>query len=451
MAESPRSFLEGEFGENNIPIAIPLFENGELSDDIFKKIKKPPNSEIKKIPLPPEAPFGSVLAKVETETIKTDKGKGNNRHNILEKIPTETEVAKSKDELQDGLLDLFGDIDVGLNEVMSDLDLNKVDTGPNPSADSQNQKQQQPSALPLISEEKPTINKASKETTLLTEDHKSHIQEEEQKQIDIEEINNIEPLSLDDSITTIPNVFKYLPTLSTGRRDHPQLIRQQTKPDSNKRTPQHKEGITQITSTSSPNTDKSTSEHAKLVEITESQAKTEIVTTKPEVEITQSVVVSEQSVRNIPPFDPDLSQEETAGGIISSVQTSTSISISKTVERHIEIKDSDNVEHVFEISEDIAADTIVGSAAVDSTTIKSVKYDTSDDTGEDTGLLSDNLKKIVRSGITNQDNVDKKAITEELKNIVRSGILDLGILGLWSKDPLPTTHTSPMPVFRPNK
>ena len=42
----------------------------------------------------------------------------------------------------------------------------------------------------------------------------------------------------------------------------------------------------------------------------------------------------------------------------------------------------------------------------------------------------ESLKNIVRSGITNQDNVDKKAISEELKNIVRSGILDLGILGL---------------------
>jgi len=64
-------------------------------------------------------------------------------------------------------------------------------------------------------------------------------------------------------------------------------------------------------------------------------------------------------------------------------------------------------------------------------------------------LISESLKKIVRSGITNQNTADKKAISEELKNIVRSGILDLGILGLWSKDPIVPAHTSPMPVFRP--
>ena len=69
--------------------------------------------------------------------------------------------------------------------------------------------------------------------------------------------------------------------------------------------------------------------------------------------------------------------------------------------------------------------------------------------GSDTALLSESLKNIVRSGITNQDNIDKKAISEELRNIVRSGILDLGILGLWSKDPIVTANTSPMPVFRP--
>jgi hypothetical protein len=79
--------LEGEFGENNIPIAIPLFANRELSDDIFKKIKTPLNKGAKKIPVPPVPPFGSVLAKVETETVKVDNAKKKKRQNLLNKIP----------------------------------------------------------------------------------------------------------------------------------------------------------------------------------------------------------------------------------------------------------------------------------------------------------------------------------------------------------------------------
>ena len=116
--------MEGEFGENNIPIAIPLFENGELSDDIFKKIKIPLNKGAKKIPVPPIPPFGSVLAKVETETVKVDKAKKKKSPNLLNKIPKERVTQKPQQEIENGLLDLFGDIDVGLNEVKSETSNN---------------------------------------------------------------------------------------------------------------------------------------------------------------------------------------------------------------------------------------------------------------------------------------------------------------------------------------
>jgi len=141
------------------------------------------------------------------------------------------------------------------------------------------------------------------------------------------------------------------------------------------------------------------------------------------------------------------------------VKTSTSISISKTVERHIEIKDSDRIRSDSSINDVIVDNTdhsdnvaVVIGTPIDSTTIKTNNHsDNNDhDSGGDTALVSDTLKNLVRSGITNQENVDKKAITEELKNIVRSGILDLGILGLWSQDPLPPSNTSPRPVFRPS-
>ena len=83
--------------------------------------------------------------------------------------------------------------------------------------------------------------------------------------------------------------------------------------------------------------------------------------------------------------------------IISTERTSTSISIRKTVEKHIHTEGIDT----------IVNDT-GGTGSV----------------GSDTALLSESLKNIVRSGITNQDNVYTKAIIKELKNIVRSGILD---------------------------
>ena len=136
--------MEGEFGENNIPIAIPLFENGELSDDIFKKIKKPIDKGANKIPLPSVPPFGSVLAKVETETVKVDKESKKKRQNFLKKIPTQTISPKPQKEIESGLLDLFEEIDVELNEV----------------------KPQAPIALPLILEEGSDIIEDDHKTTV---------------------------------------------------------------------------------------------------------------------------------------------------------------------------------------------------------------------------------------------------------------------------------------------
>merc|ERR1711892_437343 len=133
-------------------------------------------------------------------------------------------------------------------------------------------------------------------------------------------------------------------------------------------------------------------------------------------------------------------------------KTSTSISISKTVESPLKTKESDtNVEEVNNRG-NTHSDTHE-SAITASDTHKSSRtgINSSGTTLSDTALLSESLKNIARSGITNQDNADKKAISEELKNIVRSGILDLGILGLWSKDPIIPSNTSPMPVFRPGK
>jgi len=492
VAESPRSFLEGEFGENNIPIAIPLFENGELSDDIFKKIKKQPNSEIKNIPLPPDPPFGSVLAKVETETIKVNNGKGKSRKNILDKIPTEKAASKPNDELQDGLLDLFGDIDVGLNEVMSDDDLNKIDIQPEPPSGNKNENAELPTALPLILEEEPAINTAidgtaslsedheilidkgkhkeansnkpgkNKVEAILSEDHKIQVDKNKQKEADSKEASKDEVEGLADPITTIPNVFKYLPTLSTGRRDNPALNTQETKPG-NSDSKQNKEGIPSsiINTPLKPDTIQD-QELTSQQKINNSPGVAEKVKISPVIKNTQISEEKEKdsqirNVKNISTTKSSLIQDQES----VMVKTSTSISISKTVERHIEIKDSDTIRSDSSINDVIVDNTdhsdnvaVVIGTPIDSTTIKSDTNNQSDnndhDSGGDTALVSDTLKNLVRSGITNQENVDKKAITEELKNIVRSGILDLGILGLWSQDPLPPSNTSPRPVFRPS-
>jgi len=462
VAESPRSFLEGEFGENNIPIAIPLFENGELSDDIFKKIKKQPNSDKKNIPLPPEPPFGSVLAKVETETIKVNSEKGKTKHNILDKIPTEKVLLEPNDELEDGLLDLFGDIDIGLNEVMSDADLNKIDIQPETPSGHKKENAEFPSALPLILEEEPATNTATEENAILSEDHKTQVDKGKQKEANTKEPSKDEVEGLADPITTIPNVFKYLPTLSTGRRDHPLLKTQETKPGNSDRIDENKEGIdSKINSPETIQDGKLTSELPKVVKITNTPIVVEKVKISPLAEKTR--LSASTSTEKHSENENGKNISTTMSSLIGDqesvmVKTSTSISISKTVERHIEIKDSDSKRSDSSINDVIVGNTehsdnvlVVTAAPIDTTTIKSDTNNPSDDNDHDNGgVISDTLKNIVRSGITNQENVDKKAITEELKNIVRSGILDLGILGLWSQDPIPPTNTSPRPVFRPS-
>ena len=67
-------------------------------------------------------------------------------------------------------------------------------------------------------------------------------------------------------------------------------------------------------------------------------------------------------------------------------------------------------------------------------------------------ILSDHLVSAVQAGITNQvagnegmehfiitflkDQDDREALNAELKSIIKSGILDLGVLGLWERDPV---------------
>merc|ERR1712098_66448 len=69
-------------------------------------------------------------------------------------------------------------------------------------------------------------------------------------------------------------------------------------------------------------------------------------------------------------------------------------------------------------------------------------------------------RKVNKSSLTDQllsavkAATDKKEITpltEELKSVVKSGILDLGVLGLWSKDIelKPTFNQKPRPVYQP--
>ena len=52
-------------------------------------------------------------------------------------------------------------------------------------------------------------------------------------------------------------------------------------------------------------------------------------------------------------------------------------------------------------------------------------------------VISDKLVSAVQTvmnGINNEDDFDSSKINEELKSIIKSGILDLGVLGLWARD-----------------
>ena len=472
--------MEGEFGENNIPIAIPLFENGELSDDIFKKIKKPPKNvaKAKKIPVPP---FGSVLAKVETETIKIDKEEGRKKKNILSKIPRGKVTPKPKEEIQSGLLDLFGDIDVGINEVISqspiDVSLNEIEPEAPTNIKEDDIKQLSPIALPFILEEGTDSKEEFHKTTVPSAKLQTSTKQPTVTQTVTKELSTTKRdiiIGLYDPITTIPNVFKYLPTLSTGRRDRLPLRRSDPKQDIPKTI---KEEEQEVINTKTG--DKPKAEHRQPENLTAELPNLNTIATNASgnnpsmstgsVESTK-VSFSEKKSKKISKEVKPTTQTKTTKfdhkpNVTSRKEkTSTSISISKTVESHQKTKESDtNVKEVNSRDNTHSAHKIIsdGSDTHEGITVHSAASDThkSSRTGinssgitlSDTALLSKSLKNIVRSGITNQDNADKKAISEELKNIVRSGILDLGILGLWSKDPIIPSNTSPMPVFRPGK
>jgi hypothetical protein len=293
-------------------------------------------------------------------------------------------------------------------------------------------------ALPFILEENSDLKDDEPKTTVPSV--KPITSTKEPTQAGTQELSKAKAdliISLDDPITTIPNVFKYLPTLSTGRRNGPASAMVNEEPDILHTIKEDGQETKQQESRVEQKVDKAL-DIAELDKLTaELPNLTDIATKQVTEKLASSAIMNIKKNKNKTPRD--ISQEEPIlhkktennenaasikkSQVVESTQrTSTSISISKTVEKHI------HTEHNDTVVNDTGGNGSVGS---------------------DTALLSESLKNIVRSGITNQDNVDKKAISEELRNIVRSGILDLGILGLWSKDPIVPANTSPMPVFRP--
>jgi len=396
VAESPRSFLEGEFGENNIPIAIPLFENGELSDDIFKKIKKPIEKGAKRAFVPVVPPFGSILAKVETEKVKVNKGKKNHRQNLLKNIPTQRKTEEVKTDIESGLLDLFGDIDIKQEET----------------------KLEEPIALPLI-----LVEIETEQITSTLSDNLLIVNREPTRPSVVEVLSpeNTNIISVDEPITAIPNVFKYLPTLSSGRRDRPHVSKVSTE--------LHIETTIMEDAEETVTTQGNTliaREHAKeeLDRLTTTLSSFTEATTSQGEKVT---TVSRQSKATTDKQNALISKDD--------------INIANT--------EKPTIENQKEQQTSLQPKQIVKQTASLPPSTENIKLTNTKSKQNPSVLISESLKNIVRSGITNQSTADKKAISEELKNIVRSGILDLGILGLWSKDPLVPTHTSPMPVFRP--
>merc|ERR1712128_409027 len=174
-----------------------------------------------------------------TETIKIDKEEGRKRDNILRKIPREKVTPKPKEEIQSGLLDLFGDIDVSLNEVEPEAPNNlKVDEMKQPS----------PIALPFILEEGTDSKEEFHKTTVPSAKLQTSTKQPTVTQTVSKELSTTKRdiiISLDDPITTIPNVFKYLPTLSTGRRDRLHLRRSDSKQDIPKTIQEEGQEVTQ--------------------------------------------------------------------------------------------------------------------------------------------------------------------------------------------------------------
>ena len=164
-------------------------------------------------------------------------------------------------------------------------------------------------------------------------------------------------ISLDDPITTIPNVFKYLPTLSTGRRDRLPLRRSDSKQDIHKTIKEEGQEVTQAQTG-----DKPKAEHRQPESLTAKLPNLNTIATKASgnnpsisrgsVESTKVSFSEKKSKKISKEVKPETQKKTTEFHQKPNVtarkeKTSTSISISKTVESHLKTKESDtNVEEV---------------------------------------------------------------------------------------------------------
>lgn len=184
----PSSFLEGEFGAENIPIAIPLF-----SEEIFQKIITTSSPEVIS---PPSLHFdGAILLGVETQTKKS-------RNNQIKPIP---DYPDQDNNIQQGgpgtaiRLDASSFFEEESNDEQIENNFENIEN------DSES-----------IIDEEVTFEDIDEEVTLeeikKSEDNKRI----EKKSMPNDEVNQSEVNDEDSQVTEKINLFKNLPSISDG-------------------------------------------------------------------------------------------------------------------------------------------------------------------------------------------------------------------------------------------
>jgi len=320
--EVPRSrgeeeiYLEGEFGANNIPIAIPLF-----SDEIFQKIPKDQPSE-----------FGD---KIEDNIIRDfdDVPEYEYDYNNDEALIANYDIPKVVEDTTSVKFVFQEDTTVG--NIIKTLDINREE----PEAEEITTEKINKFVPTLVKVTKEVITKSEQETTETPDENtsktapsKSSISEvtnedkafvaksepsteepsentNDKKKSEVTVITVVSEVTVLESIVTtessqqpesttqeIPSVFKFLPTLSTNRRDTPtpstssavDTTTKHTKVEIEEATTTKTDKVTPSTTeqsiTDQPSTKESTSEETSVQSTTQSPTlKTVIITEPPEI------------------------------------------------------------------------------------------------------------------------------------------------------------------------
>jgi len=458
IEESPRSFLEDEFGENNIPLALPLFENGEFLDEIFKKI--PTTTE----PTTQQQTYVPLLVAVKTKNVEPTTFK-----TVIPIIE-----AEDKSDVNDyGVLPLSLDyeLDVVLNTVDEEGQFKNIDEEKIRVKDELDvvlNAVDEEGQFKKSDEEKITV-KNDLDVVLNSVDKEGEFKNSDEEKITVKDgimqevtstIGSVEEWDSTTEISTIPNVFRHLPTLSTGRRDQSKWNAADTPKSKSAENVKITKPKNQ-TSRSDISTPTTNSPSLSTTITTQSKEAVDLDITS----VTQSLLSTESTTSSS--FETTEQEEKEIDNSSSTMVTEGAVGTRSTPSTEV-------MNPTLTLSPDpevVIKQTIVNSGVqqakgsqVDNlhsqlrTELVTDKADTAETT-----IPPQNTTPEIKLYIKQNKEVTKKKKKTSVRNKLKSKqsqdlglsaeltkIVNLGLQGLWSSEPRVPRATSPMPVFRRN-